>query len=56
MAEVSPAAYLPDLAGSLNNLSNQLDDGGRAAVAESAWRAAIEAMDRPAARAELRAA
>jgi len=56
LVEANPAAYLPDLATSLNNLSDRLDDFGQAEVAESAWRTAIEAMDRPAARAELRAA
>ncbi|MGH8898457.1 MAG: hypothetical protein ACRDZ4_15930 [Egibacteraceae bacterium] len=53
LAQANPAAYLPDLATSLNNLSNQQADTEAGA---SAWRAAIDDMTSLTARAELRAA
>ncbi|MGH3913110.1 MAG: hypothetical protein ACRDTC_06830, partial [Pseudonocardiaceae bacterium] len=56
LAELNPVVFLPDLATSLNNLSNQQSQTGQADVAEPSWCAAIDAMAHPAARAELRAA
>src|SRR5664279_6380136 len=55
LAEANPAAYLPDLAMSLNNLSVQQANTRHPAINE-AWHAAIDAMGQPAARAELRTA
>jgi hypothetical protein len=53
LAAANPAAYLPDLATSLNNLSDRLDHSDQVSAA---WQAAIDALVHPAARAELRAA
>ncbi|MDN5861100.1 MAG: hypothetical protein L0H84_21050, partial [Pseudonocardia sp.] len=50
----NPAAYLPDLAGSLNNLSDRLPDSPEAV--DPRWNEAIRSLRQPAARAELRTA
>ncbi|MGH3811806.1 MAG: lipase/acyltransferase domain-containing protein [Pseudonocardiaceae bacterium] len=55
LAQASPAAYLPNLAMSLNNLSDRLADSDQASAIPTAWDAAIGAMAHPAAQAELRA-
>jgi tetratricopeptide (TPR) repeat protein len=44
LAENNPAAYLPDLAMSLNNLGNRLSDIGRHDDALAVWPNAIAAM------------
>ncbi|MBV9013981.1 MAG: hypothetical protein JO272_18395 [Pseudonocardiales bacterium] len=56
LAATNPAAYLPNLATSLNNLSNRLADTNQASAIPATRHAAIDAMAHPAARAELRAA
>ncbi|HET8661875.1 MAG TPA: hypothetical protein VFM55_23125, partial [Micromonosporaceae bacterium] len=52
LAQANPAAFLPDLAGSLNNLANQQAEAGQPALAVAAYDEAI-ALLRPAAQAEL---
>ncbi|MGH3935294.1 MAG: hypothetical protein ACRDS1_10020 [Pseudonocardiaceae bacterium] len=56
LATANPAAYLPNLATSLNNLSDRFADSEQASAIPAAWHSAIDAMVHPAARAELRAA
>ncbi len=56
LAAANPAAYLPDLATSLNNLSDRFADADQPEAAEPVWRGAVESLRQPAARAELRAA
>jgi len=52
LAQANPAAYLPDLAGSLNNLSRLRP----AETVNDDWQRAIDALAHPSARAILRAA
>ena len=54
LAQATPAVYTPNLATSLNNLSNRLADAGAdPGDAETRWLDAITAMPQPVARAEL---
>jgi hypothetical protein len=54
LAETNPAAFLPNLAGSLNNLSSLLTTGNEATAARRSWHETIESSPHPVARAELR--
>lgn len=55
LAGANPAAYLPDLATSLNNLADRLVESGRTEDAAAAWDAPVRAMPDQVSRAELRA-